>query len=312
MICAKCGAPNAPGDAFCGSCGAFLEFAAEEAGAGTPNAAEAGAGTAGSDAAGGAPVPDTPAWPTALQAPPPPESFAAGASAPPAATPVPPRRDHPGSARERPGGRAGRSDLPRLRARQSRRSNLLHLVRRAPGARRAPGRGAGACRDPASSSSARAGRSHRAGRRAADARAASRRPGRRRDRTGSSRRPLRGRLAAPTGAPGQPSQSAQRGRNPLPLIVGAAILFLLLAGGGAAILLGGGSGTAAPTASPPPATSGALPSPSAAVASVGDPIGGAVHGARHAPAGSTDRVDAHRRGRLVVAREPPAVGRHRR
>jgi hypothetical protein len=33
MICAKCGAPNAAGDAFRGSCGAFLEIAAGEAGA---------------------------------------------------------------------------------------------------------------------------------------------------------------------------------------------------------------------------------------------------------------------------------------
>ena len=31
MICPKCGTENVPGDAFCGSCGAFLEFAAEEA-----------------------------------------------------------------------------------------------------------------------------------------------------------------------------------------------------------------------------------------------------------------------------------------
>jgi zinc-ribbon domain len=46
MICAKCGAPNAAGDAFCGSCGtcgAFLEFAAEEAGA--PDAAAVGSPT---------------------------------------------------------------------------------------------------------------------------------------------------------------------------------------------------------------------------------------------------------------------------
>ena len=46
MICAKCGAPNAAGDAFCGSCGtcgAFLEFAAEEAGA--PEAAAVGSPT---------------------------------------------------------------------------------------------------------------------------------------------------------------------------------------------------------------------------------------------------------------------------
>jgi hypothetical protein len=31
MICPKCGTQNAAGDAFCGGCGAFLEFAAEEA-----------------------------------------------------------------------------------------------------------------------------------------------------------------------------------------------------------------------------------------------------------------------------------------
>jgi hypothetical protein len=54
--CGKCGAENAAGDAFCGSCGAFLEFAAEEAaevaGAGVP-AGEA----AGDDAAGPAETP---------------------------------------------------------------------------------------------------------------------------------------------------------------------------------------------------------------------------------------------------------------
>ena len=33
MIYAKCGTPNAAGDAFCGSHGAYLVFAAEEAGA---------------------------------------------------------------------------------------------------------------------------------------------------------------------------------------------------------------------------------------------------------------------------------------
>jgi hypothetical protein len=50
MLCPKCGFENAPGDAFCGSCGAFLEFATEEA-------AEAGAGAPGSaaDSAAGAP-----------------------------------------------------------------------------------------------------------------------------------------------------------------------------------------------------------------------------------------------------------------
>ncbi len=68
--CGKCGAENAAGDAFCGSCGAFLEFAAEEA---AEEAAEQAAEQAGSaadatpvlpaapDAATvGAPVPATP------------------------------------------------------------------------------------------------------------------------------------------------------------------------------------------------------------------------------------------------------------
>lgn len=56
MICPKCGSENAPDDAFCGSCGAFLEFAAEEA-------AEAGGAEAGGAEAGAAeataPVPAT-------------------------------------------------------------------------------------------------------------------------------------------------------------------------------------------------------------------------------------------------------------
>jgi|BarGraNGADG00212_2_1021979.scaffolds.fasta_scaffold25730_2 Double zinc ribbon len=40
MICARCGTPNGAGDAFCGSCGAFLEFAAQDVGAPEVGAAE--------------------------------------------------------------------------------------------------------------------------------------------------------------------------------------------------------------------------------------------------------------------------------
>jgi len=42
IVCAKCGASNAPGDAFCGECGAYLEWAAEpEAGPAAEPEAEA-------------------------------------------------------------------------------------------------------------------------------------------------------------------------------------------------------------------------------------------------------------------------------
>lgn len=41
--CAKCGAENVAGDAFCGNCGAFLEFAAEEAGGEEAPVAQTGA-----------------------------------------------------------------------------------------------------------------------------------------------------------------------------------------------------------------------------------------------------------------------------
>jgi hypothetical protein len=65
MTCPKCGTENAPGDAFCGICGAFLEFAAEEA-------AEAGApepGWAPADAAAPGPPTDVVPVPPAAAAP---------------------------------------------------------------------------------------------------------------------------------------------------------------------------------------------------------------------------------------------------
>jgi hypothetical protein len=62
--CAKCGAENAAGDAFCGGCGAFLEFAAEEA----AEAAQPGDAPATTDAAT-APAPAPPPPPVALPVP---------------------------------------------------------------------------------------------------------------------------------------------------------------------------------------------------------------------------------------------------
>src|SRR5664280_2485528 len=71
MICAKCGTKNAAGDAFCGSCGAFLEFAAEEAGTVGTQPAEAPLGAS------------TPVASTLPPAPPP------GAAPPPPLPPTP-------------------------------------------------------------------------------------------------------------------------------------------------------------------------------------------------------------------------------
>ncbi len=82
--CPTCGTENAAGDAFCGGCGAFLEFAAEEAAEGEAGqAAPDGQASAGALAGAGAqaggrvapaPVPPGPApgAPPAAPAPPPP------------------------------------------------------------------------------------------------------------------------------------------------------------------------------------------------------------------------------------------------
>ncbi len=114
--CAKCGTENLAGDAFCGGCGAFLEFAAEEA------AEEAQAGE-------GAPADATDAERLSHR-----RRF--------------PRLRAPSAAARRPGlglarwddargrgsgaGGAVRSDLLRVRAPEPRRATLLHLVRRPP------------------------------------------------------------------------------------------------------------------------------------------------------------------------------------
>jgi hypothetical protein len=58
--CGKCGAENAAGDAFCGSCGAFLEFAAEEAAEEAAEAAGGASSPAPDDATILAPAPVVP------------------------------------------------------------------------------------------------------------------------------------------------------------------------------------------------------------------------------------------------------------
>ena len=84
MTCPKCGTENAPGDAFCGSCGAFLEFAAEEAAEEVPAGSQVPAPAAPAPAA---PVPV--AAPAAAAAPP---------AAPAPAAPVPAAAPPAGSA----------------------------------------------------------------------------------------------------------------------------------------------------------------------------------------------------------------------
>ena len=42
LVCRRCGFTNVPGDAFCGSCGAFLEWEGQPAGDGAPAPAAAG------------------------------------------------------------------------------------------------------------------------------------------------------------------------------------------------------------------------------------------------------------------------------
>jgi len=63
--CAKCGTENLPGDAFCGGCGAFLEFAAEEA----AEEAQAGEGEPAVTTESAAPPPPPPPPPLAAAAP---------------------------------------------------------------------------------------------------------------------------------------------------------------------------------------------------------------------------------------------------
>ena len=78
ITCAKCGTENVAGDAFCGNCGAFLEFAAEEA----AEEAQAGAPAATTETA-------------AVPLPPPPAIAVPVPAAPAPAAPVPPAPSGP-------------------------------------------------------------------------------------------------------------------------------------------------------------------------------------------------------------------------
>ena len=63
MICTKCGHQNDDGDAFCGSCGTFLEWAGERVAATEPAPEPALAGAA---VSGGAPPPPPPPAPSVV------------------------------------------------------------------------------------------------------------------------------------------------------------------------------------------------------------------------------------------------------
>jgi len=281
MICAKCGTQNAAGDAFCGSCGAFLEFAAEEAGS---------PGTAAAEPQPGVPTPVQGALPTA--AAPPPVGAAPAVAAPPPApqAPAPVAAAVPAVA---PSLAPSGPTCPACgRANPAGRTFCISCGERLPAAGRVTTAGArpGTASHPA------------AGPLAAAPLAGSPRP------TAPVPLPPAALASAPaaTAAPAAPSQPAaaawefptaptrpvvppgarpgagpetpapattrRRGGSPLPLIVGVGILFLVLAGGGAAVLLGGKPGPAAsaPVASDgSAAASAALPSASAAAASAG-------------------------------------------
>jgi len=275
MICAKCGTPNAAGDAFCGSCGAFLEFAAEETGAHEVAAAEREAAPVAPEPVAPAPVAPSPAPPS----PAPPTSAAPTpaptppTSAPPTPAPlqtaVPPAPSLlattgptcPVCRRANPAGRtfciscgerlpaAGRPVATSARA-----AAPTPAVAPPPATPRAlPARALPPAPAPAAPTAAPA---------AALAPTAPPAP------TGPTwefpSTPVR-QVATPMTKPGAPAPAGRRGRSPLPLIVGAGVLFLVLAGGGAAILLGGGGSQATPTPGAPGATaaaSGALPTES--------------------------------------------------
>ena len=279
MICAKCGTPNAAGDAFCGSCGAFLEFAAEETrppevapAAPDPKAAPVAAGTT--------PPAAVPAAPT-----PTPISAAVPPAAPSLATTGP---TCPVCGRANPAGRTfciscgerlpavGRPVAMPGRAAAPTPAVAPRPAPPAPPAASPPPLPVPATPAPAASPPA-----------AATPAAATPKPPAPPAPSGPKwefpSTPAR-LVAAPIARPGAPAPPARRGRSPLPLIVGVGVLFLVLAGGGAAILLGGGSSQATPAPEFPGASaaasgagaaaSGALPSasttePSAGIATPG-------------------------------------------
>jgi len=249
MICAKCGASNAAGDAFCGSCGAFLEFAAEAATGPAPEATPV--------AVNPAAFPATPPAATPLPA------------APPAATPSFPTAGPtcPACGRANPVGR----------------TFCISCGERLPAAG-LPLAGTSRAAPPPPVPQAAAAPSPVA----PAAPAAPPTP------TGPAwefptapARPAAAPAAKPGASPVAAVPAARRGRNPLPLIVGAGVLCLLLAGGGAAILLGSGSGQATPGLGNPGASAGTSAAASGALsgaASAGPSAASGAAGQSAAPA----------------------------
>ena len=266
MICAKCGTQNAAGDAFCGSCGAFLEFAAEEAGVPATQPAEAPLGA--STPVASTLVPAPPPGATAASTPPAIPVPAPAVGAPPASSLAPSGPTCPACGRANPAGRtfciscgerlpaAGRpAAMPARPATAPPPAAATTPFPAAPG-RAAPSAPAAAVATPA-----------------APPAAAQVPTGPAWEFPTAPARPVVPPSGRPDAAPGTPAPAAprRRGGSPLPLIVGVGILFLLLAGGGAAVLLGGmGSpSSSTPASDASAAASAALPGASTAVASLG-------------------------------------------
>ena len=225
MICPRCGTENAAGDAFCGNCGAFLEFAIEEAAepAGPSEAATAGtsepavpsaetlAGTAAMPPPASAPAPAPPPSAGATGTVP---AAAAAATAPPAAPGGP---TCPACGRANPAGRtfciSCGERLPSVGGAGGGRA-----TGRAPAAAAVPSTPVGGASQPPTPATTPA----------------------------PPARPAWDFPTAPVPTPatppaGVPPADAREGRSRLPLI-GAAVVALALIGGGAFVVLGGGIG----------------------------------------------------------------------
>ncbi len=283
MICPKCGTQNAAGDAFCGGCGAFLEFATEEAGAPEVATVARDAGQAPTDPAVATPVTGAAPSPGSVppsQLPAPAAALSSAAAPPPVGSEMPSLVTTgplcPICGRANPAGRTfciscgERLPVPGRAAPTSTRAAAAAAAA-APAPTVAPGpaiiapppRAATPTSRPVSSSDAVPPP-------AVGPVASPPPPGPTWEFPSGPTRPV----AAPSAKPEATAPAARRGRNPLSLIVGVGILFLVLAGGGAAILLGGGASKATPEApgtsasAPPSATADAsLPNASAASSS---------------------------------------------
>jgi hypothetical protein len=223
--CAKCGTENVAGDAFCGNCGAFLEFAAEEAADETPAAEETAAET-------------TPAETTAGPAP--------AAPVPPAeATPAPP---------------TGPTCSACGRANPAERRFCISCGERLPAAPPAvaPDRAPGSPPVPGSPAMPGSPADHGRG-------AASQPPAGAGPVTPAWEfpvAPVPAATAVASPAAPVPTAASSGGGSRLPLIGGALVILALL-GGGAFLVLGGGlgGGTTGSAASAPPSGGGASESP---------------------------------------------------